>query len=229
MQKIQEEFRIERYMDALVSELKGRFGERLCYVGLQGSYLRGEATETSDIDAMTVIDGLGVEDLDAYCAAIQMIGYSEKACGFICGTEDLRNWNPLEICHLLHTTKDWYGVLSEMVPAYTQRDVAIYVRMSLNNLYHEICHRYIYEGRQASMEALPGMYKAVFFILQNMHYLETGVFAANKRELLGMLSGIDRDVLQTAMDMKAGAVREADKAFSLLFDWCRDAMGRVET
>ncbi|MBQ9141799.1 MAG: nucleotidyltransferase domain-containing protein [Lachnospiraceae bacterium] len=31
---------------------KDEFGDRLLYVGLQGSYLRGEATESSDIDIM---------------------------------------------------------------------------------------------------------------------------------------------------------------------------------
>lgn len=221
-------FQIEAYMQAIIEELKKKFGDRLHYVGLQGSYLRGEATEASDIDVMAVIDGLTIADLDVYREVVNAVGYSEKACGFICGCGELRNWNPLEICHLLHTTKDCYGTLAGLVPAYTRRDIIDYVKMSLNNLYHEICHRYIYEGQKASIDALPGMYKSVFFILQNINYLETGVFSVNKRELLGRVAGLDRKVLQAAMELKAGECVPSIKEFSLLFDWCREAMGKVE-
>ena len=41
---------IEDYTKRLTEELKKKFGKRLLYVGLQGSYLRGEATSESDID-----------------------------------------------------------------------------------------------------------------------------------------------------------------------------------
>lgn len=37
-------FRIEEYIDELVNTLKKTFGERLVYIGLQGSYLRNEET-----------------------------------------------------------------------------------------------------------------------------------------------------------------------------------------
>ncbi|SEQ09490.1 Nucleotidyltransferase domain-containing protein [Treponema bryantii] len=43
---------IDNYMKNLISRCKEAFGERLLYVGLQGSHLRGEATENSDIDVM---------------------------------------------------------------------------------------------------------------------------------------------------------------------------------
>ncbi len=39
---------IEDYIGSLTQKLKDSFGERLIYVGLQGSYLRGEATSDSD-------------------------------------------------------------------------------------------------------------------------------------------------------------------------------------
>ena len=100
-------FNIEQYINDLISACKGEFGNRMLYVGLQGSYLRGEATESSDIDIMSVIDGLSVADLDSYRNILKSIGYFDKSCGFICGKNDLLNWNPLEICHLLHTTKDY--------------------------------------------------------------------------------------------------------------------------
>ena len=132
---------IESYIRQLIPLLKDCSGARLTYVGLQGSYLRGEATDTSDIDIMVVIDGLSVNDLDRYRAMIQSLKHFDKSCGFICGKEDIANWNPLEICHLLNCTKDYFGVLSELVPTYTKEDIWNFVKLSVNNLYHEICHR----------------------------------------------------------------------------------------
>ena len=62
---------IENYISELIEDLKTRFGQRLKYVGLQGSYLRGEATEHSDIDIMVVMDELDVSDLAAYRSVIK--------------------------------------------------------------------------------------------------------------------------------------------------------------
>ena len=39
---------IQAYLQALITALRRAYGERLVYVGLQGSYLRGEAGEDSD-------------------------------------------------------------------------------------------------------------------------------------------------------------------------------------
>jgi len=50
----------EVYLSKLVDLLRAQFGSRLVYVGLQGSYPRGEATEHSDIDIMVVIAQLSV-------------------------------------------------------------------------------------------------------------------------------------------------------------------------
>ena len=76
---------IDIYVEELTAELKNAFGGRLLYVGLQGSYLRGEANENSDIDIMAVIDNLTVEDLKAYKKAVMTVGDYDKSCGFICG------------------------------------------------------------------------------------------------------------------------------------------------
>ena len=110
----------ENYICELTEKLKDCFGNRLCYVGLQGSYLRGEATENSDIDIMVIIDGLNVADLNTYRQIIAQLPSFDKSCGFICCKADMVSWNPMEICHVLHTTKDYFGTLSELVPAFTE-------------------------------------------------------------------------------------------------------------
>ena len=54
-ERIKRMFKIDEYISSLIELLKVAYRERLLYVGLQGSYLRGEATDHSDIDIMVVI------------------------------------------------------------------------------------------------------------------------------------------------------------------------------
>ena len=220
-------FDANRYIDSLLFILKENFGGRLRYVGLQGSYLRGEANEESDIDVMVVIDDFSSSDMLFYRSAIESLEGAEKSCGFICGTDEMKNWNPLEICHLLHTTRDYYGTLDALVPLYSDADVRAFVKMSLGNLYHEICHRFIHAPKEKSIAALPYTYKSVFFILQNMHFLETGKFIQTKKELLGALTGKDRQVLETALSYASGGQVDFDSQFELLFVWCKEALKKT--
>lgn len=218
---------IEFYLTSAVDGLKSCFGERLLYVGLQGSYLRGEATEESDIDLMVVIDRLSADDLDSYRGVIEGLGHYDQSCGFICSKEDLACWNRLELCHLLHSTRDCWGELASLLPAFTKADTAEFVKLSLNNLYHEICHRRIHADRAKNIAKLPQSFKGTFFILQNLHYLESGSFCATKAELLSELSGEDRDILACAMQLKQGGDYDYDAAYNLLFTWCQHALHRI--
>ncbi|MBQ2765949.1 MAG: nucleotidyltransferase domain-containing protein, partial [Clostridia bacterium] len=114
---------IKTYISDLIVLLRQTFGERLTYVGLQGSYLRGEATDDSDIDIMVIIEKLSPADMDAYRTIIRSLGHYDKSCGFICSKTDMAHWNPLEIWHVLNGTKDLYGVLAELIPEYTENDI----------------------------------------------------------------------------------------------------------
>lgn len=218
---------IDKYVEELTAELKNAFGGRLLYVGLQGSYLRGEANENSDIDIMAVIDNLTVEDLKTYKKAVMTVGDYDKSCGFICGREELKNWNVLEICHLLHTSKDCFGSLKELVPSYSKADVVNYIKMSIGNLYHELCHRYVHADRESNVLYFPQTCKGVFFILQNLQYLKSGTFYSTKKELLEHLDNdMDQAVLSLCIELNSGenADYDFDQAFSLLFDWCKNTL-----
>lgn len=220
-------FKTDVYIPALIELLKAAYKERLLYVGLQGSYLRNEATDHSDIDIMVVISDMSVSDLAKYREAISSLEDYDKSCGFICGIEELQNWNPLEICHLLHTTKDYYGTLAKLVPEYTETDVRNFVKMSLGNLYHEICHRYTHAPKEKNIAKLPYTYRSVFFILQNLNYLDSGKFIGTKKELREVLSGKDRLVLDTAISLSDGTEFDFDEAFALLFTWCKEKLSDI--
>lgn len=215
---------IETYITDLISSLKSRFGSKLLYVGLQGSYLRGEATPASDIDIMVILDSLTVSDLDTYRAVIRSMEHCDKSCGFICSRDDLAAWNPLEICHLIHSTKDYYGNLQDFIPEYTEQDVRNFVKMSLNNLYHELCHRYIHSTAERNAEALPGTYKGVFFILQNLYYLTGGMFIPTKTDLLPRLEGKNRAVLERSLAYARGLSFDFRESYELLLTWCQETL-----
>jgi len=57
---------IKSWMERFTELLKETFGERIYFVGLQGSYGRGEATESSDIDVVVILDELTVDDIKSY-------------------------------------------------------------------------------------------------------------------------------------------------------------------
>ena len=219
--------RIDEYIDELIILLKDVFDERLMYIGLQGSYLRNEETKNSDIDIMAVIDNISVEDLKTYQKALVSVGNFDKSCGFICGKADLEHWNPLEICHLLNTTKDYYGELKNLVPAYTIEDERNYVKLSLNNLYHEICHRYIHADREYNVIKLPITCKSVFFIMQHLYYLKSGNFISTKRELLERVQDEDKIVLELSISLQDHTDYDFDRAFFVLFHWCQNALLRI--
>ena len=220
-------FRIDEYIDELIDLLKNAFGERLVYIGLQGSYLRNEETKNSDIDIMAVIDNISVEDLQTYQKALVSVGNFDKSCGFICGKADLEHWNPLEICHLLNTTKDYYGELKNLVPPYTMEDERNYVKLSLNNLYHEICHRYVHADREYNISRLPITCKSVFFIMQHLYYLSSGNFIQTKRELLQCVRDEDKTVLELSISLQNGIDYDFEEAFLVLFNWCQNALARI--
>lgn len=57
---------IKKWVEEYLIRAKDLFGERLVFVGLQGSYGRGEATENSDIDVVLILDEVKPGDLSEY-------------------------------------------------------------------------------------------------------------------------------------------------------------------
>ena len=80
---------IDTWMEGFLSRLKETFGPRLLFLGLQGSYGRGEANEDSDIDVVCVLDRVDLADLDTYRTLVRGMPEGEKAGGCLCGAEEL--------------------------------------------------------------------------------------------------------------------------------------------
>lgn len=55
------EFDVEIWLQEFTRKLFDEFSSRIKFVGLQGSYKRGEATENSDVDLVVILDKLSFE------------------------------------------------------------------------------------------------------------------------------------------------------------------------
>ena len=218
-------FDLDKYLADLILNCRTAFGERMLYMGLQGSLLRGEAHENSDIDVMVILDRFSVRDMDIYRGILRETGFYERSCGFICGKDEMKRWNPLEVCQLRHTTKDLVGVLTDHLPPATREDEINYVKLSLGNLYHELCHRYIHEDRDKNTAKFRGTCKSVFYLIQNMHYLESGCFLLREKDLKAAVSEEDRLIMEL-VDLPDAY--DFDQAFTSLFAWCQNAFARIE-
>jgi len=218
-------FDLDKYLTDLITNCRSAFGERLLYVGLQGSWLRGEAHENSDIDVMVILDRFSVRDMDTYRGILKEIGFYDKSCGFICGKDEMKRWNPLEVCQLRQSTKDLVGTLTDFLPPATREDNVNYVRLSLGDLYHELCHRYIHADRDKNTAKFRGTCKNVFYLIQNLHFLESGQFILSRKDLQEAAEEEDRIVLEMA---ELPDDYDFDQTFSSLFAWCQSAFARIE-
>ena len=80
---------ISVWMELFITRLSQTFGERVWFVGLQGSYGRGEATEHSDIDTVVILDQVTVTDIGRYRAMLEGLPHRELICGFFSGKDEL--------------------------------------------------------------------------------------------------------------------------------------------
>jgi len=186
-------------MESLLGKLKVAFGERLMFVGLQGSYQRDEATENSDIDAVIILDNLIMEDLEQYKAILSTMPDNEKACGFISGRKEMQDWPRHELFQFSNDTRPYYGNLDGLIPAIERIDIIKGVKIGASNLYHFCCQSYLY----GETLALKEIYKGAFFVLQGAYYLRNNIYIKNKQELMPLLDGEEKQILTISNDWDA--------------------------
>ena len=165
--------------DAL-ARMKKAFGPRLAYLGLQGSYRRGEATETSDIDLVVLLDTVEPADLDIYRSIVHALPEGHKACGFCSGTEEFFHWPRHELLPFSMDTDDYYGRLKDFLPPLSQEDARAGAKIGASALLHLLTHSYLYAEPEARPAILKDAYKAAFFVMQVVYYLASGSLHSGK-------------------------------------------------
>lgn len=193
-------FDLKQWLAILTDKITAEFGKRVLFIGLQGSYFRGEATEQSDIDIIVILEELSFKDLKAYREIIKSMDQSEKACGFICGKGEIEAWPKQDIFHLIYDSEALYGDITKIIKKPSEEDIRNNIRTEAADLYHEVCHRYLYSGDLPQMvEKLKHAYKTAFFITQEMVFLNKKQYIKTKQEMLSFFDKGTRDILYIAI------------------------------
>lgn len=204
-------FLIDDWMDELVSKLKNVFGDKVTFIGLQGSYKRKEANDGSDIDVVVILNEVTMQDLKKYRTIISQMPYKEKACGFISGQRELKGWEKSDLFQFYYDTQPIYGNIDYLLPLIDKEDIKRAIKIGACNLYHASCHNFLYEN---SPEILSALYKSSFFILQAKYFDETKQYIGSKTELIKQLKGIDKEIMEICRNRgKLVAMDEATLLF----------------
>ena len=185
--------KMEQLLQLYTEKLTALFPGRILFLGIQGSHQRGEATETSDLDMVTVLDRLDFSDLAAYRRMLGELPTRPTPCGFICGREDLEHWPKSDLFSLYWDTRPLMGSLDSLIKQPEEADIRESIRIGGSALFHEICHREIYGHPTA--EKLRASLKSARFLGAARAYLRTGRYEGRLAFLRAQASGVDREIL----------------------------------
>ena len=168
---------ITAWMNDFLQKLNLTFEKRVWFVGLQGSYGRGEATETSDIDVVVILDELSAADIQIYNDMLDTLPHRELICGFISGKKELMNWEPSDLFQFCHDTTAIKGSLDEIMAVIDDSAVKRSIRIGACNVYHGCVHNMLHEK---SEDILKGLYKSASFVVQAIAFKQTGKYISHQ-------------------------------------------------
>ena len=210
---------IDEWLNNYKQLVSTTFGSRVLFIGLQGSFGRGESTDSSDIDVALILDIVTVKDLNIYKTLIAKLPHRERLCGFVSGKAELSAWCKHDLFQFYHDTIPILGSLDDILPAITIEDARQAVQVGACNLYHACSHNYLH-GMDVAV--LASLYKYAFFILQAKHFCDCGQYAKSHTALEKAVTGDDLSVLQLS---NAPSLITADKFelhTALLLAWVSD-------
>ena len=209
---------ITKWMDYFLKSLQDLFGERVWFVGLQGSRGRGEETENSDIDVVVILDELTTADIDSYSKMLDKLSHRELICGFVSGRDELLNWETSDLFQFYHDTKPIKGSLDMLRPLIDDCAVDRAIKIGACNIYHGCVHNMIHEKNS---EILKGLYKAASFTVQAVSYRQTGKYTSRLIDILDALEPDDRYIIETYINIKNGVEIKFAQMSEALFNWAR--------
>ncbi len=207
---------ITSFIEDFSSALNESFGERVWFFGLQGSYGRMEATDTSDIDIVVILDELAPCDIEIYNNMLDTLPHRELICGFLSGKKEILNWEPSDLFQFYYDTKPIKGSLDELLPLLDRVTVDRAIKIGACNIYHGCVHNMLYEK---SEEILKGLYKAASFIVQASVFGRTGNYFSYQKDLLQHSDEDERFIVEVYSLLKNGGTAEFKELSERLFLW----------
>ncbi len=202
--------------------LDEKFKDRVWFVGLQGSYGRGEATETSDIDIVVILDKLSVLDIKEYNLVLDKISHREFLCGFFSGKDEILSWEPSDLFWLYYDTIPIRGSLDELLPLIDSVAVDRTIKIGVCNIYHSCVHNMLY-GKSGEM--LTGLYKLASFVVRAICFKQTGNYVRRQRDLLQIVSAEEAQIINTYANLKNGAEVNFNEMSEVLLAWAKKLIG----
>ena len=192
---------ITAWMQNFLQTVSETFVNRVWFVGLQGSYGRGEACDTSDIDIVVILDELSVSDIQEYNAMLDTLPHRELICGFLSGKNELLNWEPSDLFQFYYDTTPIKGSLDELLMVIDEAAVKSAIKLGACNIYHGCVHNMLHEK---SDEILRGLYKSASFVVQAIAFQQTGKYMKYQKELLSVVSPDEQNIVNTFLNLKNG-------------------------
>ena len=210
---------VSSFMKHFLQTLIENFGERIWFVGLQGSYSRGEATETSDIDIVVILDKLSPSDIQTYNSILDALPHRELICGFLSGKKEILNWEPSDLFQFYYDTTPIKGSLDELLVLIDDTVVNRAIKIGVCNIYHICVHNMLYEK---SDEILRGLYKSATFVVQAICFKETGNYISHQSDLLDIVTSEERVIVDTFISLKNGGMVNFQEMSETLFNWSKN-------
>lgn len=207
---------ITAWMNRFLKALNETFRDRVWFVGVQGSYARNEATETSDIDVVVVLDELTASDLQTYGAMLDTLPHRDMICGFLSGKEELLNWEPSDLFQFYYDTKPIQGSLDGLLALLDANTVNRSIKIGVCNIFHGCVHNMLHEK---SDEILKGLYKSAVFVVQAICFQQAGKYMCNHSELLELAPREEKMIVKTFADLKAGGAVHFQEYSETLLTW----------
>ena len=216
-------FDIQVWLEQFREKLTVLFGDRLLFLGLQGSYGRGEQTAASDIDVVVILDKVGFEDLSAYRGLLDTMEHRELICGFVAGWGELEHWEKSDLAQLLYDTHPIVGSFERVWALLSDEDIRRAVLIGACGLYHACSHNFLHAGDGATLVAL---YKTARFTVRMRHLMRSGNYIASMGELARNVPEEDRRLLEIAGSITGEEDEETFGHYSrLLLEWTSEVIG----
>ena len=209
---------ITSWMKNYLQALNETFANRVWFVGLQGSYGRGEATETSDIDIVVILDELSAMDIQTYNDMLDTLSHRELICGFLSGKKEIMNWEPSDLFQFCNDTTPIKGSLEEVMTVVDRSAVNRAIKIGACNIYHGCVHNMLHEK---SEDILKGLYKSASFVVQAIAFKQTSKYIKYLNELLNVATTDDRLIVETFLNLKKGGTIDFNLMSETLFTWSK--------
>ena len=209
---------INAWMNDFIQKLNEVFANRVWFIGLQGSYGRGEATESSDIDVVMILDELSASDIKTYNDMLDTLPHRELICGFVSGKDEILNWEPSDLFQFYHDTTPIKGSLDDLLTLIDNAAIDRAVKTGACNIYHGCVHNMLHEK---SEEILKGLYKAASFVVQAIVFKQTGNYFKHQSQLFQVALPEEQTIIENFLKYKNGEAVDFSEASRILFEWSK--------